>query len=123
MLRTEDVEPILIDPRGYFGKTKIYGDADYDWAKLYYSIVGDYDQFNRKKFSLEIGDNEVSLDIISNGWSDMEICFFQETGAPVEKIRLLHAVIWLSLTTYVWEDYDSICGAFYKGIMELNKVL
>jgi GTP:adenosylcobinamide-phosphate guanylyltransferase/thiamine kinase-like enzyme len=123
MLRTEDVEPILIDPRGYFGKTKIYGDADYDWAKLYYSIVGDYDQFNRKKFSLEMTDSAVSLNIIPNGWSDMESLFFQETGASEEKIKLLHAVIWLSLTTYAWEDYDSICGAFYKGIMELNKVL
>lgn len=123
MLKTEDVEPILIDPRGYFGKTKIYGDADYDWAKLYYSIVGDYDQFNRKNFSLEITDSEILLNIISNGWSDMEGRFFQETGANAEKIKLLHAVIWLSLTTYAWEDYDSICGAFYKGILELNRIL
>lgn len=38
MLR-EDKEPVLIDPRGYFGKTEFYGDAAYDWAKLYYSLV------------------------------------------------------------------------------------
>jgi molybdopterin-guanine dinucleotide biosynthesis protein A/thiamine kinase-like enzyme len=123
MLKTEGVEPILIDPRGYFGQTKIYGDADYDWAKLYYSIVGDYDQFNQKRFALHITDREVTLDIVSNGWSDMEEYFFRITGADPNKIKLLHALIWLSLTTYAWEDYDSICGAFYKGILELNRVL
>lgn len=36
MIKTEGVKLILIDPRGYFGKTKFYGDVDYDWAKLYY---------------------------------------------------------------------------------------
>ena len=33
-----------------------------------------------------------------------------------EQIKLIHAIIWLSLTTYAWEDYDSICGAFYLGL-------
>lgn len=72
MIETEGVRPILIDPRGYFGKTKFYGDIYYDWAKLYYSIVGDYDQFNRKNFSLEIKDREVELEIVSNNWKDLE---------------------------------------------------
>lgn len=123
MLKTQNIEPVIIDPRGYFGKTKIYGDADYDWAKLYYSIVGNYDQFNRKKFALEIQEDRVFLNIQSNNWEDMENFFFSKIGAKEEKIKLLHSIIWLSLTTYAWEDYDSICGAFYKGIIELNKVL
>ncbi len=54
MLR-EDRSPVFIDPRGYFGYTDLYGDVRYDWAKLYYSIVGDYDQFDRKRFRLQIG--------------------------------------------------------------------
>lgn len=123
MLKTQEVEPVMIDPRGYFGKTKIYGDSDYDWAKLYYSIVGNYDQFNRKNFALEILEDKVFLKISSNNWEDTEDYFFSNTGVNEEKIKLLHAIIWLSLTTYAWEDYDSICGAFYKGILELNKVI
>ena len=59
MLR-EDGNPVLIDPRGYFGFTELYGDVRYDWAKLYYSIVGNYDRFNLKDFRLEIGEDEVS---------------------------------------------------------------
>ena len=123
MIETEGVRPILIDPRGYFGKTQFYGDVDYDWAKLYYSVVGDYDQFNRKNFSLEIREEDVELEIMSNNWKSLEEDFFELSGADRRKVKLLHAIIWLSLTTYAWEDYDAICGAFYKGLLELQNYL
>lgn len=124
MLR-EDGAPVLIDPRGYFGHTELYGDPAYDWAKLYYSIVGNYDQFNRKRFQLTISEHEVSLDIASNGWEGLEEEFFRLLEGEVTRrqIKLLHAIIWLSLTTYAWEDYDSICGAFYNGLYYLEEVL
>lgn len=124
MFDTFNMKAILIDPRGYFGKTKFYGDADYDWAKLYYSIKGEYDQFNRKKFTLDIGKKEVKFAIKPNNWADMEEFFFECLPEVKKyKIKLLHAIIWLSLTTYAWEDYDSICGAFYNGIVKLGEVL
>ncbi len=125
MMLDSDMEPVLIDPRGYFGKTEIYGDPAYDWAKLYYSIVGNYDQFNRKQFVLTIGKNDVHLDIHSNGWEQTEEEFFHllEGEADRDSIRMIHAIIWLSLTTYTWEDYDSVCGAFYNGIYYLEEVL
>lgn len=115
---------VLIDPRGYFGKTQFFGDTDYDWAKLYYSICGDYDQFNRKKFTLLIKENEAEMMIKTSGWSDMEECFFDMLPrVSKDKIKLLHALIWLSLTSYAWEDYDSICAAFYRGTMLLEGTL
>ena len=115
---------ILIDPRGYFGFSEIYGDVNYDWAKLYYSIKGNYDQFNNKNFNLEIRAHEVKLRIESNEWEEMEKDFFAFIGEPKrEKIAFIHAIIWLSLTTYAWEDYDSICGAFYNGIYLLEDCL
>lgn len=120
-----DGTPMLIDPRGYFGNTEFFGDPAYDWAKLYYSIVGNYDQFNLKRFSLDISENDVSLEIQSNNWEDMEETFFSllERDAEPKQIKLFHAIIWLSLTTYAWEDYDSICGAFYNGLLYLEDVL
>lgn len=123
MMLREDGTPVLIDPRGYFGFTEIYGDPMYDWAKLYYSLVGNYDRFNLKDFRLEITQEGVRLDIASNQWEDMEEEFFCMTGADRKMIRLLHAVIWLSLTTYAWQDYDSVCGAFYNGLYYLEDVL
>ena len=123
MMLRRDKSPVLIDPRGYFGYTELYGDPRYDWAKLYYSIVGNYDRFNKREFELEIGENEVWLTVQSNQWEDMEPDFFEMTGAKPEEIKILHAVIWLSLTTYAWHDYDSICGAFYNGLYYLEEVL
>lgn len=124
MFDTFDMKAVLIDPRGYFGETKFYGDEDYDWAKFYYSLNGDYDQFNLKKFTLDVKEDGIDLAIKSNNWIDMEDYFFEQIPEVNKfKIKLLHAIIWLSLTTYVWEDYDSILGAFYNGIIKLNDVL
>lgn len=130
-------DPVLIDPRGYFGFTKLYGDERYDWAKLYYSVVGNYDKFNLKRFSLdirgesviegkvieELPEGDICLRIESNGWEDLEQEFFSLTGMDEYEIKLLHAVIWLSLTTYAWQDYDSVCGAFYNGLYYLEEVM
>lgn len=124
MFDTFDMKAVLIDPRGYFGNTKLYGDEDYDWAKFYYSLKGNYDQFNLKKFMIDIQKNNVELSIKTNNWEDMEDYFFEQIPEISKfKIKLLHAIIWLSLTTYIWEDYDSICGAFYNGIVKLNEIL
>ncbi|MBF1259949.1 MAG: NTP transferase domain-containing protein [Lachnoanaerobaculum sp.] len=115
---------IFLDPRGYFGSTELYGDVDYDWAKLYYSIDGDYDQFNNKNFELYIEENGVRLDIATNGWKELAPYYLSQLkGVDAQKIKFLHALIWLSLTTYAWEDYDSICGAFYKGVMLMDECL
>ena len=116
---------MLIDPRGYFGNTELYGDPAYDWAKLYYSVVGNYDQFNLKRFVLDIREQDVTLSIESNHWEDMEPAFFEllKDNVTERQIKLFHAIIWLSLTTYAWEDYDSICGAFYNGLYYLEDVL
>lgn len=126
MMLRENGVPVLIDPRGYFGYIELYGDVRYDWAKMYYSIVGNYDRFNLKDFRLSLSEDPrlgVQLEIGSNHWEDMEKDFFELTGADEYEIKLLHAVIWLSLTTYAWQDYDSICGAFYNGLYYLEDVL
>lgn len=123
MMLRENGEPVLIDPRGYFGYTELFGDVRYDWAKMYYSITGNYDRFNLKDFELDIAEGEVHLKIASNHWEDMEKDFFTMTGADEEEIQLIHAVIWLSLTTYAWQDYDSVCGAFYNGLYYLEQIL
>lgn len=122
----EDLNVIFLDPRGYFGKTEMYGDVYYDWAKLYYSIAGNYDRFNNKEFTLDIEEDGVKLSVESNGWEDVADYFLEKIGGDdttPEKIRFIHAIIWLSLTTYAWEDYDSICGAFYNGTMLMDEFL
>ncbi|MCI8665002.1 MAG: NTP transferase domain-containing protein [Hungatella sp.] len=124
MLKQDSI-PILIDPRGYFGTTEIFGDTAYDWIKLYYSMFSNYDQFNLKNFNLYINEHDVKLEIASNNWECMEEEFFKLLEGEVTKrqMKLLLSIIWLSLTTYAWEDYDSICGAFYNGLYYLEEAL
>ena len=120
----KELNVIFLDPRGYFGSSELYGDISYDWAKLYYSIYGDYDQFNNGNFSLDIREGEVALDIASNGWRETAEYYLKKIPERnSRKIKFLHALIWLSLTTYAWEDYDSVCGAFYNGTFLLHEVL
>ena len=61
----------FIDARGYFGKQEVIGDIRYDWAKLYYSMNGNFDRFNVKDFKLNISDHDVRYEIKSNGWEDL----------------------------------------------------
>ncbi|WP_082172413.1 NTP transferase domain-containing protein [Limnoraphis robusta] len=113
----------LIDPRGYFGSSLLYGDPMYDWAKLYYSVVGDYDCFNRRQFQLKIIGKQVYLDIKSNDWKDLEPMFAEKLPTQMPVIRLLHSLIWLSLSGYVKDDYDSILASFYNGLYWLETVV
>jgi hypothetical protein len=196
---------VLLDPRGYFGFTELRGDPRYDWAKLYYSIRGDYDQFNNGNFRLVIDGRRAELDIGTSGFRGLEGYFLDAIaelagragsagsaggagdrghagragsasgagnrglagyaesaggaglaeyagttsgaggaghagragsagcaesatgravasfGATAKNIRLIHALIWLSLAAYAWEDYDSVCGAFYNGLYYLEE--
>lgn len=105
----------LIDPRGIFGSTEIYGDPRYDWTKFYYSASGNYDSINSKKFKVSIVGNDVELQIKSNGYEDYSDLIIERSGMSKKEIELIHSSIWLSLTGYVKEDIDSFLYAFYNG--------
>ncbi|MHC6204190.1 phosphotransferase [Breznakiellaceae bacterium SP9] len=120
----DDLSLTFLDPRGYFGHTELYGDPAYDWAKLYYSVWGNYDRFNTGDFTLEIGEHDVTLYIASSGWEHLADELLENVPFySGEQLRFIHAIIWLSLTAYAWEDYDSICGAFYNGLMLMDEFL
>ena len=106
----------FIDARGYFGKQVVLGDIRYDWAKLYYSMSGNFDRFNVKDFRLRISEKDVRFEIQSNGWEKLTDKVLKNMkNCKVEDIKFIHAIIWLSLASHCWEDYDSMCLAFYNG--------
>lgn len=116
VLVSKERTPLLIDPRGYFGHRVLYGDPLYDWAKIYYSVVGNYDNFNRGKFSLHVVSDGVDVDIASAGWEQYGPQLMDRSGATLEQLEILHGLIWLSLTSYAWQDYDAVCASFYIGL-------
>ena len=121
MIVGEDQSIWLIDPRGYFGQDRIYGDPNYDWAKLYYSAFGNYDAFNRKRFKLRLSPTEIEVTVESSGWEATTDLLRDRLAPNFDTIELLHALIWLSLSGYVKDDYDSILAAFYLGAYWLEQ--
>jgi len=114
----------FIDPRGYFDKPGIYGDPMYDFAKVYYSAVGGYDNFNRRKFKLHIDEDTCEIIMPPPPTVDVAQSVFNELlPASVAKIELLHGLIWLALSGYAKDDIDSVIGSFYYGLYWVNKGL
>lgn len=111
----------FFDPRGYFSKPGIMGDPLYDFAKVYYSAVGGYDLFNRRKFKLHIDEHTVELlkedSIFSKTAPQIFKAYFSK---DYKKIQLIHGLIWLSLSGYAKDDIDSVIGAFYFGLYWLE---
>lgn len=105
----------MIDPRGSFGNTQIYGDRRYDWAKFYYSVSGNYDSINSKKFKVDILNDRVNLEIQSNGYEQLSDYVIKRSGMTKREMLLINSTIWLSLTGYVKEDIEAAMYAFYRG--------
>jgi hypothetical protein len=114
------LKPYLIDPRGRFGSTLIYGDPNYDWAKMYYSVKGNYDSVNRKLIDVHIEHSGVRIECASNGYEEFYPMILEACGTSRDIIERLHSLIWLSLTGYVKEDIDSMMYSFYKGVLIWN---
>ena len=113
-----------IDPRGYFSKPGIWGDPMYDFAKVYYSAVGGYDMFNRRKFKLHVDRETIEILQEPTGFETYaEEIFIEHFGKDIAKIKILHGLIWLSLSGYAKDDIDSVIGSFYLGLYYLEQGL
>ena len=125
-LVNEEGRVFFIDPRGYFGKSKVFGDPRYDWAKVFYAVCGNFDQFNVKNFHFHQTEDGVEFQIDSGGWEFLTDELFQRIPSDEgtrKEIELIHAIVWMSMASHVWEDYDSMCVAFMNGTMLFNRWL
>lgn len=123
ILIDDDKSPWFIDPRGYFAEPGITGDPAYDWAKLYYSVVGNYDHFNRRQFILSMDAQSADIEIRDGGWGHLKDVLKERLSHKMSTVRVLHAFIWLSLSGWVDDDYDSILAAYFNGLYHLNEAL
>ena len=114
----------FIDPRGYFHTKGIFGDKLYDYSKLFYSAVGGYDIFNRKEFALYLDDYSAEL-LINESCFKIEAynLFTEKFGEDIIKIRIIHSMLWASLSGYVKDDIDSIIGAYAHSLYLLENTL
>ena len=84
-------------------------------------IKGNYDQFNRKKFTLDIKEKEVELAIKPNNWEDMEEFFFDNIP-NIDKNKINHYDTIESEVADVFIVLSSVCNKLdidlYKAIKD-----
>lgn len=106
-------EIVFIDPRGYFGNTKIHGPIEYDYAKILYAISG-YDKFNNNYFNIKnINEEEKCIEF------NIEGIFFEKNiiNKYFNKVHKAYLVIiWLSLAEYNKNNIWKCLASYYYGL-------
>jgi len=105
----EGDKPYVIDPRGIFGSSLLYGDSDYDIAKIHYSLTG-WHLLNKGCLAPEV--------TYRNSFRVEEVPLYGS-----RKIDFLLAIIWLSVTDYVKNNILSVTYAYLLGSYLLTKWL
>jgi tRNA A-37 threonylcarbamoyl transferase component Bud32 len=91
LLNHDDNQLYFIDPRGYFGNTKLFGLKSYDYGKLLFGLSG-YSLFDNMKIDyLKIDDNgDIKIDFINKFEFIFDTTIF-------DRISILFALsIWLA---------------------------
>lgn len=100
---------IFIDPRGYFGKTKIYGLKEYDIAKVYFALSG-YDLFDSQNIeTIDLYDNNLNISFIQN------FEFRKEHNNPL--IKTLLVSIWLSNAHIFKDNHNKLILSHYTSLL------
>lgn len=103
----------FIDPRGYFGNTKLFGPPEYDISKIVYSLSG-FDQVNTNPnhfFTID-ENNNIEVNITNN--IDNYLHLFDKYD---KKILLCMTILhWFGLTDYSKNNIHKCISSYYYGI-------
>lgn len=121
--RSADIK--LIDPRGSFGKAGIYGHPYYDYAKLLHCFHGKYDYIINDDYDLhEIDKNKyyfnVCPSLLYNKLHDEYRKLLKERGVDLNFLYLIEASLFLSMTSFHYEDPKRQKTLFLNGLIILN---
>jgi beta-phosphoglucomutase-like phosphatase (HAD superfamily) len=109
----DDNEKIwFIDPRGYFGNTKLFGIKEYDISKIIYSLSGFDEINNNDNHFFVINENNIDVNITNN--MNNYIFLFNEYNTKILIcMTILH---WFGLTDYAKNNVHKCISAYYYGI-------
>ena len=103
----------FIDPRGYFGNTKLFGLKEYDIGKIIYSLSG-FDEINNNDNHFFIIDEKNNIDTNINNNIDNYIHLFDK----YDKNMLINMTIlhWFGLTDYSKNNIHKCISSYYYGL-------
>jgi beta-phosphoglucomutase-like phosphatase (HAD superfamily) len=103
----------FIDPRGYFGNTKLFGWKEYDIGKLIYSLSG-FDEINNNDNHFFIIDDKNNIDTnITNNIDNYLHIFEKYDKNMLINMTILH---WFGLTDYSKNNIHKCISSYYYGI-------
>jgi len=108
MVNPHTLDVKFIDPRGYFGNTRLYGWSKYEYAKLLYCLMG-YDRFN--KFP-QVYTIDEPIDIDKKDLVD----YLKD---PI--LKKLVGVIYIALAGYISQDINKANIAYEYGMRILDE--
>ena len=114
---------VFVDPRGYYGKSMVYGYNAYDFGKVAYALSG-YDLFNSDQnlFAINIKDGVVQLDIPDN-FEELLVHFAKEAEIDANDLVALLCVNWLGLAEYFSNNPLKSMGAMLYAQYYFRKYL
>ncbi|MDQ6761434.1 MAG: sugar phosphate nucleotidyltransferase [Bacteroidota bacterium] len=117
----------LIDPRGSFGETGIYGDPRYDMAKLRHSIAGNYDYIVSDLFEIsETSSGFEGVIFVDQDHEKLIIEFdniLKDFNYRPEEITLIEGLLFISMLPLHRDKPARQKMMYIKGLQLLNKTL
>ena len=102
----------FIDPRGYFGNSKLFGIKHYDISKIIYSLSG-FDTLNNNPNHFFIIDNH-NIDVnITNNMKNYIFLFEEYNIELLIDMTILH---WFGLTDYSKNNIHKCISSYYYAI-------
>ena len=110
----KDGAVFFIDPRGYFGKTFLFGDSNYDFSKVLYALSG-YDGFNsRQNYSFHIENDNLTLDFVENLEKYEQV--FRANGIDWNTCLYMCILHWFGLSEYISNNILKSAAAYHYAI-------
>ena len=121
---TEEERLTVIDPRGKWGDYDIYGDINYDLAKLSHSILYGYEFITNDKFNLsEENVFEFSMSLPFREYhKNVQEIFLRSLINNRWEINLITALLFLSMIPLHNEDIKRQKAMYLTSILILNKL-
>jgi len=123
---TNDVILKFIDPRGVFGKTKFFGDAYYDLAKISHSCNGGYEFFIYDKFDISNLNNEFNLVLHNeegkNNINKKFLSISEKNKFNYNKIKLIEGLIFVGMCARHYDSLERQKAMLMTGLNILNDV-
>jgi len=117
----------FIDPKARFGNLSLFGDPKQDFAKIYYSLVGNYDGLNSGAYTLQVGKkfnyniSKHKFHILGDWYLDY---LSDKLNIEPAHIRLIHGILWVRTVGYDWtKSAEQAMVSFLHGTVLLNNAI